>query len=211
MAFEGGAGIAFPGPVWKDGNHYNFIGQGSLFQSNDSTFKTWTRKDVNGKGVVGLGEHSGQWWMPVPKAVDGTPPPSGPGAPNRLVNVGGGATFLFGTWDNTTESWTPWKPEGSPDGRTVRVEGGHGGWWGASGGTDNNGRMMMIGWALPDYHGPAGPGIGFLTRLTGLREINWDSKLQSLVANPVPELTGLRGYSAFGTPILPISLPHFRL
>ena len=30
--------------------------------------------------------------------------------------------------------------------------------------------MMMIGW-VNDYHGAAGPGINFLTRLTALREV----------------------------------------
>jgi hypothetical protein len=44
----------------------------------------------------------------------------------------------------------------------------------------------------PDYHGAAGPGIRFLTRLTILREVNYEAKTQSLVSNPVPELTGLR-------------------
>jgi hypothetical protein len=113
--------------------------------------------------------------MPVPNEIDGTPPPSGPGAPNRVVNIGGGATFLFGTWDNTTENWTS-------AGKTAYLEGGHAGWWGASGGTDNNNRMMMIGWATPDYHGPAGPGISALTRLTGLREVNFDPQVNNLVA-----------------------------
>jgi hypothetical protein len=32
--------------------------------------------------------------------------------------------------------------------------------------------MMMIGWATPDFHGDAGKGITFLTRLTGLREVH---------------------------------------
>merc|ERR1711907_429308 len=60
------------------------------------------------------------------------------------------------------------------------------------GGQMANDRMMVIGWALPDFHGPAGPGIDFLTRLTLLREVNYDAKIQNLVSNPVPELKGLR-------------------
>jgi hypothetical protein len=51
--------------------------------------------------------------------------------------------------------------------------------------------MMMLGWATPDYHGDAGKGIAFLTRMTLLREVNYDHKLQNLVANPLPELKGL--------------------
>ena len=68
---------------------------------------------------------------------------------------------------------------------------GQAGWWGAQGGAANNDRMMMIGW-VKDFHGPAGPGIQFLTRLTALREVNWDVKTNNLVSNPVPELLGLR-------------------
>ena len=57
------------------------------------------------------------------------------------------------------------------------------------GGAANNDRMMMIGW-VKDYYGNAGPGIGepgraWLTRLTLLREVNWDTKSQNLVSNPV--------------------------
>lgn len=55
-----------------------------------------------------------------------------------------------------------------------------------------NDRMMMIGWATPDFRGPAGPGIKSLTRLTLMREVNYDAKTQNLVSNPVKELEGLR-------------------
>jgi hypothetical protein len=45
---------------------------------------------------------------------------------------------------------------------------------------------------MPDYKGDAGPGINFLTRLTLLREVNYDAALGTLVSNPVPELVNLR-------------------
>merc|ERR1712226_1280517 len=56
----------------------------------------------------------------------------------------------------------------------------------------------MIGW-IRDFRGPAGPGINFLTRLSALREVNWDVKTESLVSNPVPELVGLRTKSIAST------------
>ena len=43
--------------------------------------------------------------------------------------------------------------------------------------------MMMIGW-VADYHGDGGPGIAFLTRLTALREVNWDVKTQNVKMRP---------------------------
>jgi len=192
------AGIAFPGPIFKEGDHWNFIGQGSLFSSKDDTFSTWTREDIDGKNIMsqlgGGHENSGQWMMPVPMQVNGSAPPSGSGAPNVLINVGGGNNYVFATYNHGNQTLTPWtEPEGSPrTGQIATLERSRASWWGASGGTDNNGRMMMIGWATPDFKGDAGPGIKFLTRLTGLREVNYEAKTQNLVANPVPELKNLR-------------------
>ena len=73
----------------------------------------------------------------------------------------------------------------------AHLEGAHASWWGASGGTDNNGRMMMIGWATPDFHGAAGKGIEFLTRLTGLREVG----CCPLGCQTRPSVTHVRGRS----------------
>ena len=52
-------------------------------------------------------------------------------------------------------------------------------WWGAQGGAANNHRMMMIGW-VGDYGDPV-THITY-TRLSALREVNWDVKTQNLVA-----------------------------
>eukprot|EP00663_Eupelagonemidae_sp_cell21sb_P007446 gene7446-2515_t len=49
-------------------------------------------------------------------------------------------------------------------------------------------RMMTIAWAYPDF----GTYPNLITRLTGLREVNFDPITMNLVANPVPELKGLR-------------------
>lgn len=180
VKFEG-AGIAFPGQVWKNGDYWNFVGQGARYQSNDSKFHTWTRMN----DMVGHGENGGQWWVPVPAQIGGAPPPAD--VPNYLVNIGGGNVYLFGDYDNTKETFTPWEQNGSQV--VAQLERAHAGWWG---GQMANDRMFMIGWATPDYHGPAGPGIGFLTRLTLLREVNFDLKTNNLVSNPIPELVGLR-------------------
>lgn len=48
------------------------------------------------------------------------------------------------------------------------------------------------------------------TRLSALREVNWDVKTQNLVANPVPELLGLRSSSLASDHVaaLPINRPY---
>jgi hypothetical protein len=155
VAFEGAAG-AFPGQVWENDEHWNFVMQGNRYQSNDSKFHNWT----NMGPMVGKGEHGGQWWIPMPNQTDGSPPPTG--APNTIVNVNGGATYLWGNYDPSNESFTPYVPSGATAPKTTVLEGAKGGWWGAQ---NANSRMLMIGWALGDYNGPAGPGIKFLTRL----------------------------------------------
>ena len=67
--------------------------------------------------------------------------------------------------------------------------------------------MMMIGWTA-DYYNPVDH-ITY-TRLSALREVNWDVKTQNLVANPVPELLGLRSGSIASEHIaaLPVNSPY---
>jgi len=178
-----GAPAAFPGQVWKNGDHWNFVMQGARYTTTDKSFHSWT----NAGKMVGLGENGGQWWTPVPNQADGIPPPAG--VPNRIVNVGGGDQFLFGSYGADNETFTPWSPEGETPGREAKLERGTSGWFGSQMAND---RMLMIGWAMPDFHGDAGKGIDFLTRLTLLREIHFDNKTMNLVSNPVNELANLR-------------------
>ena len=100
VVFEGDP-IAFPGQIFKNGKYWNFIGQGARFQSNESTFHTWTRMN----NIVGIGEHGGQWWLPVPKQRDGSPPPAG--VANYMVNVGGGDLLLFANYFPENETFVP--------------------------------------------------------------------------------------------------------
>jgi hypothetical protein len=174
-----GAPIAFPGQVWRNGDHFNFVGQGNRFTTTDATFHSWT----NAGPFNSEREHSGQWTMPVPNQVGGAPPP--PGSPNLAINVNGGADYELGFYDPAAETFVS-------SNTVARLENGRADWWGGQGGSDNNNRMMIVGWAMPDFKGPAGPGINFLTRLTLVREVNFDAELKTLVANPLPELVGLR-------------------
>jgi hypothetical protein len=195
--------IDFPSTIWRNGDHYNFIAQGARFTTKDKSFKSWSRVAPD---MIGCGENGGQWWIPTPNQVGGASPPAG--TPNYLVNCGGGDTFRIGSYFPANESFV-WS------GKTALLEYGGArkrsetGWWGAQGGSANNNRMMMIGW-VPDYHGAAGPGIRFLTRLSALREVNWDTKIENLVSNPVPELAGLRTKSIASTimQLSPANAPH---
>jgi hypothetical protein len=196
---KGAKPIDFPSTIWKNGDHYNFVAQGSRFTTKNKSFHSWTRADD--PPFVGCRENGGQWWIATPNQVGGAPPP--PGTPNQLVNCGGGTSFHIGDYFPANESFV-WDGK-----RTAELEHGQAGWWGSQGGAANNGRMMMVGW-IKDYHGPAGPGISFLTRLTAIREVNWDVRTDSLVSNPVPELLNLRTGSLASehVPALPVGAPH---
>ena len=63
----------------------------------------------------------------------------------HIVNVNGGATYLWGDYDPANESFTPFVPSGASAPKTSILERAQGGWWGAQ---NANGRMLMIGWAL---------------------------------------------------------------
>lgn len=291
VIFDGAPG-AFPSQIFKSGDHYNMVMQGARYQSNDTKFMHWKNQGE----MVGHSENGGQWWMNTPNQIDGSAPPAG--VADHIVNIRGGADYLFGNYDAAKETFTPWSPAGPPPptptpppspsipygpmmpnanlpggdyyvgcandtcklpatkceaacntnpackswtlvpnskcclkhtvphvikgegmfsgvkagaptpapgpapgpaptgGLEAHLEGGGAGWWGAQMTHDPEGkvkdRMMMIGWATPDYHGPAGPGIDVVTRLTGMREVNFDTKTMNLVANPLPELKDLR-------------------
>ena len=66
----------------------------------------------------------------------------------------------------------------------------------------------MIGW-VGDYYNPVDR-ITY-TRLSALREVNWDVKTHDLVANPVPELLNLRSGTVASEHIAALpanSVPH---
>ena len=203
--------IDFPSTIWKNGDHYNFIAQGARFTTKDKSFREWTRvveKDPAAPDMIGCHENGGQWWIPTPNQIGGAPPPAG--TPNQLVNCGGGNTYRIGDYFPANESFV-WAAASDTGGqKTAQLEYGQAGWWGAQGGAANNDRMMMIGW-VRDYRGDAGPGIQFLTRLTLLREVNWDTKTENLVSNPVPELLKLRSATPMASetiPSLAVNAPH---
>ena len=143
-----------------------------------------------------------QWWIPMPNQMDGAPPPAG--TPNYLVNCGGGSTYRIGNYFRGNESFI-WEQSYG----VAQLEHGQGEWWGAQGGAANNHRMMMIGWSRDLNHRFRTD--QFTTRLTLLREVNWDVKTQNLVSNPVPELLGLRTgvLASENIPSLPpVDSPH---
>jgi hypothetical protein len=55
VVFQGAPG-AFPGQVWKNDQHWNFVMQGNRYQSNDSKFHNFS----NMGPMVGKTEHGGQ-------------------------------------------------------------------------------------------------------------------------------------------------------
>ena len=113
------------------------------------------------------------------------------------MNVGMGDQFLFGNYHRSSETFAFWSPKNETPARQARLEQGTATWFAAQGGLGPDDRMMVLGWATPDYHGPSGGTSGQslnLSRLTLLREVHYDAGLGNLVSNPVPELRGPHGW-----------------
>jgi sucrose-6-phosphate hydrolase SacC (GH32 family) len=186
--------------VWKVASEYNFLSGGWRYTTTDSALHKWSR--VQPKMITDGREEGGQWFMELPRTVDGSPPPLG--NPSHIVNVANGQEYQLGYYNSTKGSWTPWSQH-----VTYKTElGPDAGWFG---GSRVDGRTMNIGWALwgvekagttsqtaatvgvaagglPTVRPPAAAG----ERLTVLREVKYDPRLPGLVSNPIAELAALR-------------------
>ena len=49
------------------------------------------------------GGNGGEWFLPLPRTVDGTPPPAG--SPTHVVSVRSGNQYLLGTYSSEKETF----------------------------------------------------------------------------------------------------------
>lgn len=102
-----GKGTCFPSQVFKSGDHWNFIADGERWETHDSSLRSWTAIDpgnaLNGSEGWPTGGNGGEWIVPLPRTVNGKPPP--PGSPNRVVSVRSGNQYLLGTYDSAKEQF----------------------------------------------------------------------------------------------------------
>ena len=107
IAFAG-KGTCFPSQIFKSSDHWNFIADGERWTTKDPTFKSWTAVDpgatLNGSEGFPTGGNGGEWFIPLPRTVDGAPLP--PGSPNRVISVRSGNQYMLGTYDAAHETFT---------------------------------------------------------------------------------------------------------
>ena len=188
-------GAVFPSGIWKSGDHWNFLSKGDRFFTKDPSFANWTRwrgadpetevfmrEGSGGTGEAGRGEEGGQWFVKLPNTTEGKPPPAG--SPTHAANIFVGNQFALGDYDEMNESWTLRKIDHRID------TGPTDGWSAASYAGD---RLMNMGWA-PRGRTPGGSGrmMNQNDQLTIMRDVRWEPRLQTLVANPIEELALLR-------------------
>ena len=113
---------AFPGSIFQNGDHYNYLSFGYRFTSNDPTLHTWSRveqpflshafcdQSKNHSCPPGsFQDDGGQWTLRVPATPSGTPPPLG--SPTHMVSCGQGNKFCLGYYHMDNESWSNWTPQ----------------------------------------------------------------------------------------------------
>lgn len=100
VAFSGQAGSDL-GQLWKNGERWNGMSNGRMYASNDSSLHTWyVQKQANGFPRGGSG---GQWFVPLPGTVAGTPAPAG--APTHLISTGNGGVYTSGWYHPQNETF----------------------------------------------------------------------------------------------------------
>ena len=76
-----------------------------MFSSNVSSLHTfYPQKLAKGWPRGGSG---GQWFVELPRTVDGTPPPAG--SPTHLISTGNGQVYSAGIYDPATETFKAMK------------------------------------------------------------------------------------------------------
>ena len=161
------------------------MGKMYRYETRDRTFHNWTRQEV-------FSSHSGnggQWFMGLPRTVDGTPAPAG--SPTHILTSGDGGAFAFGDYHEANDSWVPAPAEWS----VSNTASGPDSAWMAT--QNASGRVLNVGWATV---------CGGASALTILRELKYDVAHKALVSNPVEELEQLRT-SSLANMTAPISIP----
>jgi hypothetical protein len=151
--------------------HPDIMGKMYRYETEDPAFHRWTRKEI----FAQTSGNGGQWFMRLPQTVDGSPPPIG--SPTHILTSGDGGGFRFGDYHESNDSWVPATASRY---NGVPIHGPDSSWMVTQ---NASGRVMNIGWATV---------CGGASALTTLREVKYDPKTRSLVANPVDELVGLR-------------------
>lgn len=176
-----------PSPIWRNGDTYEMImirdGKEARYTSNDSqSLHTWTIADPNFMEFRGGG---GGLFVDLPPAVPGsqhgstgfTPPLHNRIMQTDSVGPDGGCWFVLGSYDPATEKFGNLTAPVSIDWSNNVI-------FSMLGPDSNRGRVLHMGW----IKGPNRP-----HRLSSMRSIQYDSRLDLLVSNPVEELTLLRG------------------
>ena len=102
---------AFPGSIYQNGDHWNFLSFGYRFTTTDPALMQWRQVPEQFLSNASAKENGGQWTLTLPGTLGGDPPP--PGSPTHMVSCGGGARFCLGTYDLSNETWTDAKPNAS--------------------------------------------------------------------------------------------------
>jgi hypothetical protein len=107
---------AFPGSIWRNGDHWNYLSFGFRFTSNDSELHTWRMAEPQFLSNRSAHENGGQWFFNLPLQAASSEPQKelGPSQPTHMVSCGGGNRWCLGFYDSANESWQDFT--GSPAG-----------------------------------------------------------------------------------------------
>jgi hypothetical protein len=94
---------AFPGGIFQNGDHWNYLSFGYRFASTDASLHDWHMVEKQFLSNSSARENGGQWTLRVPATPPGTKAP--PGTPTHMVSCGDGSRFCLGDYHLKNESW----------------------------------------------------------------------------------------------------------
>jgi hypothetical protein len=104
---------AFPGSIFQNGDHWNYLSFGFRFTTTDPMLHEWRQVEKQFLSNASARENGGQWTLRLPATPTGAlPQPGLPGtpetpapAPTHMVSCGGGTRFCLGTYHLQNETW----------------------------------------------------------------------------------------------------------
>ena len=94
---------AFPGGIFQNGDHWNYLSFGYRFTTTDPLLHNWRQAEQQFLSNASARENGGQWTLRLPATTAGALAP--PGTPTHMVSCGGGTRFCLGDYHLQNETW----------------------------------------------------------------------------------------------------------
>jgi sucrose-6-phosphate hydrolase SacC (GH32 family) len=112
---------AFPGSIYKNGDHWNYLSFGYRFSTTDFKLHEWHQEYPQFLSTKSSDERGGQWTLRLPRTTGSTNTTLQPtgnrsttAEPSHIVSCGSGNRFCAGKYNLTNETWVDYRAPQRP-------------------------------------------------------------------------------------------------